>query len=255
MATLASIYKDLKHQAAMFDSYRSLINEATKTVQFIEKFRRDNQLVAEFYHDTIRKYLAERGWYVGASLTARQIVTLARGIKKGGYDSDIETFMVEHVRSELNNIHRSACDAWPRREAILNDAFEAHRNDQYTLSIPTLLSQADGMAFDILDAFAFTNHSVNIANNAQEFIESKIADRCIMSSYVGILLEDSGMRVSTTKRDEKRDADDPVSPVNRHGVMHGIDSDYPNEANSLRVISLIGLLATIHDLKASDEDA
>ncbi|NOY43103.1 MAG: hypothetical protein GXP26_14885 [Planctomycetes bacterium] len=261
MATLADIYRELNRSRAMFDSFRPIIDEAAKVARYVnkmcddmEKFRRDSELVAGYYRDTIRKYFAEHGWYVGASLTARQLATLKRLIPEGGHEADIEAFMVDHVRSTLTEIENSAFTAWPNRKPILEDAFSAHRSGQYSLSIPCLLAQADGMAFDILDAFAFTNHSGNISAKTRQLIDSDIPSYSTMSSYVGILLEDAAMRDRTGVRDEKRDLGAPMSPLNRHGVMHGIDTDYPNEANSLRVVSLIGLLATIHGLKNSDEE-
>lgn len=255
MATLASIYKEINRHAAMFDSFRSLTYEATKTARFLETFQRDNKLIAQSYSDTVRKYLAERGWYVGATLTASQLAMLDSRIREGGFDTEIEALMVNHVRTEIDQIQNLACATWPKREMILNDTFEAHRSGHFTLCIPSLLAQADGMAFDIIDAYAFTNHSGNITDKAQIFIDDEIADRCLMSSFVGIFLEESGMRINTAKRDKKKGAGDPVSPLNRHGVMHGLDLDYPSEPNSLRVVSLIGLLTTIHSVKAAGKDA
>jgi hypothetical protein len=260
MATLADIYREINRSRAMFDSLRPIIDEATKMARYaqkmyddFEKLRRDSELVAGFYRDTIRQYLAERGWYVGASLTARQLALLKRAISEGGHDAEIEKFMVEHVRSHLNDIEQSAVGAFPDRAQVLTEALAAHRAGTYSLSIPCLLAQADGIAFNILDAFAFTNHAGSIAATTQEFIDAEIPDPSTMSSYVGILLESAGMRLPTHVRDERQRAGAPVSSLNRHGVMHGIDTDYANEANSLRVVSLINLLVTIHGLKQTED--
>jgi hypothetical protein len=75
------------------------------------------------------------------------------------------------------------------------------------------------------------------------------------ASFIGILLEDSGMCTLTEKRDEKRRSGHPFSPLNRHGVMHGIDCDYATESNGLRAASLIALPNEIFELKAPDNVA
>jgi hypothetical protein len=241
--------------AAEIERYRPTFDYVQKLFEDIERFRRDNKIIADCYRDTVRKYLAARGWYVGPSLTGRNIVKLAKAIEEGGHDEAIEKAITDHVRSNVGAIEAAVTTHWPHREAVLGDAFEAHKKGRYTLSIPVLLSQADGMAFDILRAFIFTNHNgAKIADKAKELIDTEAEDHELMCSFVGILLEEHSIRVSTEKRDERRLSGDPVSPLNRHGVMHGIDLDYPTEANSLRVISLLSLLTDVHKLKNKPEE-
>jgi hypothetical protein len=117
---------------------------------------------------------------------------------------------------------------------VLGGAFEAHKKGLYTLSIPAFLAQTDGMAFEILQAFIFTNHAGNTSANAKSLIDAEEHDHELMCSFVGIPLEEHGIRVSTRRRDQRKLSGDTVSPLNRHGVVRGIDLDYLTEANSLR---------------------
>jgi hypothetical protein len=271
MSTIESIYRDVNWVLAMYEQYRPLLEHARKVTTEIERFRstfdyvqklfddikrfrRDNKIIADFYRDRVRKYLAARGWYVGPSLTARNIVKLATAIDEGGHDEAIEIAIANHVRSNLSAIEAGVTAHWPHRKLVLGDAFEAHMKGLYTLSIPAFLAQADGMAFDILQAFIFTNHAGNISAKAQSLIEVKEQVHELMCSFVGILLEEHSIRVSTQTRDQRNLSGAPVSPLNRHGVMHGIDLDYSTEANSLRAISLLSLLMDVHKFKNKPEE-
>lgn len=268
MSETESIYRDMNWVLSLYEQCRPLIGQVTaeverhrpmldyaqKTFDDIERFRRDNKIIADCYRDTVRKYLAARGWYVGPSLSGRNIVQLAKAIDAGDHDETIETAIADHVRSNIGAIETDVTTHWPQRATLLGDAFEAHNNGLYTLSIPVFLSQADGMAFDILRAFIFTDHNgAKISDKAKALIDAETEKHELMCSFVGILLEEHSIRTSTTKRDERRLSGAPVSPLNRHGVLHGVDLDYATEANSLRVISLLSLLTDVREFKNKPE--
>jgi hypothetical protein len=244
-----SILKDIERSALMFEPYRAIQDFRTGLTRDLEDFRRETKLVAQLYRENLGKYLAERGWFVGGTLTAQSIVNLTKAVKQGGQDAAIESALCDHVRSTLMGIERAVIQHWTDRSEILRDAFEAHRAGRFTLSIPAMLAQADGMAFEILKAHLFTNSKGKIAERAEEFMGTDLADRELMSSFVGILLEELGVRTHTDNRDTKKSAGMPFSPLNRHGVMHGIDLDYPSESTGLRAVSLLGLLTEIGEVK------
>ena len=224
-----------------------------KTELFIEKFRNDNKQIASWYK-VVRGYLAQRGWFVAGTLYPNQIQALKEMIKQGK-DAEIEDFMVRHVRSITKDTASAADTKWPRRRAILADAFDAHSKKLYTLSVPVMLAQADGMALEILGAFLFTDREGKIGGMAKTMIEGEIKQRALAKSFLGLLIEASGLRLSTKKRDQQKDAGFSVSPLNRHGVLHGIDCDYPKERNSLRVIALIDFLNWVYEIRSKQDSS
>lgn len=237
------------------EPYLRIVEDTTRVLRDIEKFRRENEVVANLYRDEVSEYLATRGWYVGVSLRFRNIKQLAEAINQGNRDAEIESAIANHVRSQLDSIEDAAIQHWPDRSGVLSDAFSAHRNGQFTLSIPAILAQADGVALGILKAHLFTNHPNKIDKLAKDFIESDLAHNTLASSFVGILFEKPGLRTRTDIRDEKRQAGQPFSPLNRHGVLHGIDLDYATESNSLRAASLIGFLSQVAEWKSPPADS
>jgi hypothetical protein len=232
----------------------SILRQAQEIQDLCERWQRENRVLAEMYRDPVRKYLAERGWYVGPSLGGSQIAKLAEAIRQGNLESEIEDAIAEHVRCELDTIEQAVLLQWSDRSSLLRDGFSAHREGKFSLSVPLFLAQADGMAYDILKAHVFTDHSGKIKEKAQQFIDEELKDNALVSSFVGILVENPGMRIPTDERDKQRNQGTLSCPLNRHGVMHGIDIDYPTENNSLRAVSLISLLTDVYEWKNEEHD-
>jgi len=250
-----NIFKRQEHQMTIAFSeianyaknVESILSSTKKTTLLIEQFRRDNETIATWFKDVISGYLAQRGWFVAGSLSARQYQALKDAIKKNN-KAEIEDFMVQHVRSITKDTASAVYAKWPRRQAILADAFDAHSKKLYTLSVPVMLAQADGMAFDILGAYLFTGSKGKIGKKAKAMIEGKFKQRPLAKSFLGLLIEPSGLRLSTEKLNKPKAEGLSGSPLNRHAVLHGIDCDYPKECNSLRAIALINFLNWVHEI-------
>jgi hypothetical protein len=236
MTTIYSMVEEWKR----LQFFISSIEENRK---FLENFKRENEIVAEWYKNTISKYMLQRGWYIGGSLGVSQLQQLKNAIKLKR-ESEIEKFLIHHVRSITKDTESKAYIRWPHRHDILADAFDAHFKKKYTLSVPVMLAQADGIAFDILGTFLFTK-TRKISAKAKDLIEKRFKHRALAKSFLGLLLETSCINMHTEKRNQLKNED---YLLNRHGVLHGIDCDYPKECNSLKAISLINFLTWIHDI-------
>ena len=182
MATVFSMIEHFKQLEFMLDS----IN---RNKQFLENFKRENEIIAGWYENTICKYLLQRGWYIGGSLGTSQLQQLKNAIKLKR-ESEIEKFLIHHVRSLVKDTETKAYIKWPARKTILSDAFDAHFKEKYTLSIPVMLAQADGIAFDILGTFLFTK-TRKISAKAKDLIEKRFKHRVLAKSFLGLLLETS----------------------------------------------------------------
>lgn len=215
---------------------------------FVKRFIEDNKKIAHLYEDSIRKYFAERSWYIAGSLYGNQYAWLEKAIKENR-DSEVEEFLQSHVRSHINEIQHEACEKWPNRASIINDAFDAHIKTTYTLSVPVLLAQADGICHEIFEAFLFTNHSGKVNEKINNLVQLDIPFTPLARSFLGLLIEVSGLRMDTRQRDERAGAGVSISPLNRHGVLHGIDCDYGSESNSLRSIALLSFLSEVDNIK------
>jgi len=220
---------------------------AERRMKSVENLFRHNQQLAKMYDDTIRPELALRGWFIAGSLNHNQFQQLSQAFKEGR-ESDIEEFLKDHTNKRIPDITSSTLQRWPSREHILSDAFDAHTEQKYTLSVPVLLSQADGISHDLLGAFLFTNRKGKISDKASQLRDDKFSNRPLAKSFLGLLLEASGLSTDTCERDKQIAERHVVSSLNRHGVLHGLDCDYATEANSLRGISLIEFLEWVAEV-------
>lgn len=70
----------------------------------------------------------------------------------------------------------------------------------------------------------------------------------IWSDLVTALMEPLLSGSSLTEATWLRAVGAQPTPLNRHGVVHGIDQDYGTESNSLRATMLIGYLVMVSHL-------
>lgn len=213
---------------------------------FIQQFLEDNMELGRIYSDDIRPYLAKRGWYIGGSLNPIQHVQLRDAIQNGK-DDRIDSFFEQHVRARVDDIEHFVCKTWPRRAEIIKAAFEAHKERKYSLSIPTMLAQIDGICHSILEVHIFTKHNGDISEKVKELISSGEVNTPLAIAFLDLIMEPSSVMTNTKKRDERQKNDPDYGPINRHGILHGIDLDYSTETNGLRSIALISFLCWVNE--------
>lgn len=236
MATLVQLMKQI-------NSLNEILQSAERNSQFMQDFARDNRLLAEFFTKNISQELAKRGWFIAGSLYPPQYQPLSDALKNQAEDQ-VEEFLKTHVRGMVSNVRKNAVERWRDRAEILDDAFDAHVQRKFTLSIPVLLAQADGISAHLLGAYLFhtDREHGSITSAASSAINNHCLDRPLYRSFLGLLLQSSGLRIQTQRRDELVASGGVYSPLNRHGVLHGLDCDYATEANSLRGVALISFL-------------
>jgi hypothetical protein len=185
--------------------------------------------------------LAKGGWIgLERNFTSLQIRTAAniyRASGEGAMNNAVLQFFSKDECAVLANM----VDEWVRvpylkeRETIVRDAFSAHKAGQFTLSIPTLLPLAEGLA---ADSFGLTStKAVQIAAKNWKDTEAEawaaeffnVVDQVIYKSY-------------TFGRDA-------ATFLNRHGILHGRVLDYASALNSTRVFLLIDAIVSIREPK------
>jgi len=140
--------------------------------------------------------------------------------------------MIEYIQDNLSNIQLHLISRYPHREQILTDAFEAHFNGKYTLSIPTLHAQADGMFQDKTDWAVFgSNNIIKSAGKTLKLNKVSQLDKLLLKMLIESPLTKSGVSLK------------PGSPspmhANRHSVLHGNSTSYASLEHSCRVIAYL----------------
>ena len=142
-----------------------------------------------------------------------------------------DDLMSEKIRDKLEDIEADLCAAFPSRSPILREAFEAHRQARFNLSVPVLIAQADGIWHDRCKKSVFTRKRESAVDEVLKRPTAHTAARLVQALRGG----DWPLTLNQNKRKRKSD----FSQLNRHQVLHGEATDYGTEVNSLKAISFI----------------
>lgn len=165
------------------------------------------------------RLLLNYGWYISGDIEMKQLSEAVELIKFDDVKT-AEKILTDFYKHNLKSIELKLILKHPERESIFKEAFKAHKNEMFYGSTILFLSQADG----IIDGKIFHNRK-NL---------DKHLDKNRNPDFVGYLKDDSPLNVpSITVKKLKY-----FSKLNRHAVMHGEDTIYGTEINSLKALSL-----------------
>jgi hypothetical protein len=183
--------------------------------------------------------LAEHGWFTSTWHTPLAgLHHAAAGLRRG----DVKRWnnaLCDHFTHILDNIESDLISAFPNRGTILRKAFKAHRNEDYELSIPVMLSQADGMGTEIFGASIYSQLEDNV-KRLRKFLETRIRHKSC-ASYCYLVATLLPINASEKKRGRY------TNPMNRHLVLHGESTDYATRVNACKTVSWLQYIAGFKD--------
>jgi len=130
----------------------------------------------------------------------------------------------------LDEIERKLVKGFPPRETILRKAFEAHRNLNYELSVPVMLSQADGMGCEIFGVWSIYAERERLKLNT--FVEAEI-ERELLPAYLALI---GSLLPINASRDERLRY---PNAMNRNSILHGENISYANPIDAHKAVSWI----------------
>lgn len=222
--------------------HEALVQFAAAASEGLGKASRD---LASFPVEVQVKLLAlmQAGWAIDPDKPIL-FVRLAQGEFGDGHTT--EAWVAGHFESRLDEIQSALANRHPERAVILLDAFDAHRRGLYTLSVPVLLAQADGIVGDRYERKQLFSKS------QQHGLASQINGMDpgqLSTMWTEILSGDA--EVSSNVRDL------PVgfSGLNRHSVLHGTDLEYGTKENSLKAVSMLYMASHLVATNPKSESA
>jgi len=191
--------------------------------------------------ERVQGYLTDRGWYLPMEFFAlRRIHEIYHRIEEGK-DEEIEAFTRDYARKyALPVVREEAPELFPKREEIIRQALEAHENGKCAVSIPALLSQAEGMFFSVLESHYYDEDEREESREELQADRGRVLTALLVDPLFqhGPLHEDYGGNPKEVA--QKKD-----SWFNRNLILHGHSTDYHTEANSLRAIALVALTCRV----------
>lgn len=187
------------------------------------------------------RILAEHGWFIQGDYTPLAAIYPLADMFRVGRVKEANRQMCEHIRSCAKDIEESLIQDYPKRSIILKRAFDALSDGDYVVSVPMMLSQADGIGREIIAPyiknFSITSTKPQSQQAIQDFISNKGAIGAFTSEIFQAILGVSQLNVSEGHRLRTSDG------LNRHAVLHGLDTEYATELNALKSAAWIGYVA------------
>ncbi|MFC2125992.1 hypothetical protein ACFLU5_14410 [Bacteroidota bacterium] len=182
--------------------------------------------------------LGTHGWYLDLDMDFPELWKLKESLTDGN-NAGAEETLVEYFDNRADEIEKSLIERFPNRQKIINAAFNAHRRQEYELSIPVLLAQTDGICKEISKKYYL--FMKDKGKPQISFYVEQVASDTFWAALLSPLRET--LPIGFTKPERERY--DNFSELNRHLVIHGDSLDYGTKTNSLKAISLINYVAFV----------
>ncbi|MAO34505.1 MAG: hypothetical protein CMP12_01065 [Zunongwangia sp.] len=214
------------------EGYESLVKSITRLHEVNRLFAQYSHLNTEKVAMVIYK-TATYGWYIDdfSKNSGININTCLKHIYNN-LPEKLDAYFTDYYKGKIEKIRKRLVEKYSSRKEILNEAFESYNKGYYCASICILLTQIDGICNDILEAKFFVNK--NYLPQIKEKLENKNL------KYSDFILSPIFKKASINSW-EKEIEKFPIR-LNRHEIIHGVDINYGNEKNSLKVISMISYI-------------
>lgn len=228
----------------LFDVFESI----NKTIQniinsegfklFIESMVVIGKILYDYVIKTAKEadiILINMGWWILPDWTISEIFNVV-SLYKEGKKKEIEKQIISFFdNKKLNRMLKE----WKQnpllksRMHILKDAIWAHNKGKYTLSVPALLPQLEGIMVEGLELTGRVPYK-----ELKESFEAKL--KTPEENFISIT-KSSGYRIIEKYISEKFEWGQPTNSkaVGRHTILHGHHTNYNRKKTSLKLILLI----------------
>lgn len=244
--------KDIKKLIEDFAESTSIIAKQcdgyfTQLQQFAESFAKSNEKLFSKMEEIVshlatlplrtselQSNLQKRGWFMLSEIPIDYFYEMEADFSKGNL-YEVDNKMIEAVKAFFDDIETQLINKFPARESIIREGFENHRCGRFASSITLLLTQVDGICFELFEHLYFSLDRNTRLPRTRKPIESLGLDS-VQQIFLKPLMERIGINANDNEFGIYPDT------FHRHEVLHGKDINYANEINSLKIISLLGYL-------------
>lgn len=179
--------------------------------------------------------LAKYGWYIDMDFLPRTPIELSEKLKNGEIDI-VDEYLCNYYSEKLDDIEVRLCQKHPNREVIFKEAFNCFNQKQYFAAISLFLTQADGICYDKTEKLFFLNN-IDLKKK-KEYVPEVEAEIQRMSGDLMDLLLEPIKRASVINDNIRNIVNFPVN-LNRHSILHGMQTEYGTKTNCLKIISFV----------------
>jgi hypothetical protein len=207
--------------------------------------------------------LAKRGWFIGGEFAIDDLMDLARHYE-GMSDLELDSWVAAIYRNSLDEFGKSLVRNFTHRAFAIGPAVDAHKRGEYALSVPVFFAQTEGICFEVLNKYIFTNNrgpggvEENVRAAALERLQKSRARKDtsdpfdMMYTFMEMMWLPFAERLPVGYGPKERRMH-KYRGLNRNTIMHGLDLEYATEENSLKTFSMLSHIgALLHNLAADE---
>ncbi|MEX2484716.1 MAG: hypothetical protein WED10_09155 [Brumimicrobium sp.] len=230
---LSDIFEPSKYAEQIFGKYRDSnifeeINETRiRTAKYLKRLNKETP--------NILKDLAGYGWYLDFGTDVGLPLELGAKLKDEKIE-EVDSYLVNYYSNALDKIFNTLQEKHSKRKSIFKQILQSHKSGNYFLSIPAMFSQIDGICMDMTKKkfFMKNKNKKDEYQHKSELIHALGNDFSeILKAFLYPIYCDTPAIAHVSILHEF-----PVQ-LNRHAIMHGEDTEYGSEVNSLKCISLL----------------
>jgi len=195
-----------------------IAESAQKFYKFTKKFEKIAEIATNF------------SWFITSSI---DILTLRKLFDLYNNEDAINKILIQYYTEEMEKLKDNLCKDFPNRAAIINEAYNAHLNQNYYSSIVLFLTQIDGIS-KIYKGQEFFQGGRWKQVALDDQIKSKLAYQFLKVYFSSENIE---LPIKLSERERKNHSG--IIHINRHQIIHGETVDFNTEINSLKVFSLL----------------
>lgn len=217
--------------------YSSMPKFKNPIFENLETFKGLGERLKEYAEKTPENFLliAQYGWFIDLDSELNFASKIAYRIQNDEIEKANE-LLVEYYKTNIDEIFKSLIKRHSNRKEIFEEILYSFNNNNHFTLIPTVLTQVDGICFD------FTKKKFFIKNN--KFLPQVTSElEKVAGNFLVLYL--SPLQNQTPIMVREQDIHKFNCHLNRHEILHGINTNYGIEINSLKVISLLKYISDL----------
>ena len=241
MKNLSKISEAPKELKKAFDELSHILKENREFFKQNEEFQ---QTLSNLGKSLVRVHtetpdnllnLSKYGWFLDFDCEMKYSFELNELIDQEKYES-AEKSLINYYSSKLGEIFSILSKRHPTRKNIFKQLEKSFGEELYFLTIPTILSQIDGICNDLTSKKFFMKNEDFLPEVYPKLEE---INKVITDLFLSPIKNSSPINVW-----EKEIEKFPLK-LNRNEIMHGVDTKYGNRTNSLKCLSLLKLMSDL----------
>ena len=254
---IRSITKDFDNFTRALTANLAVFDITTRFFEQLDIFRFIREHAAE--EEAAIEAFQDAGWPIAPSMPRTLIRRIVAFHQQGRVRYASQSILGYYRRNECTRLaetveHWRDHPLFASRMSIIEDALWAHRQRRYTLSVPALMAQIEG----VMSEYVVVNGLPVKLGKISQVYEAVVGDPMDRDVATWAIAETLLYQLRTntylpTPFEDELARSIPRRHCTRHTVLHGIMPGYDRESHSLRAFLLLDALSVLRDLETPEE--